>query len=50
MYIWASDLPIYISIYTTVVTSGVARGQKRALDLLELELQMAVSHHMGVGN
>jgi hypothetical protein len=26
------------------------RGQKRALDILQLELQMIVSHHVGVGN
>ena len=28
----------------------VLRGQKRALDSLELELQMVVSHHVGAWN
>lgn len=26
------------------------RGQKKALDSLELEIQVAMSHHMGAGN
>lgn len=30
--------------------SGAHRGQKVALDLLELELGMIVSHHMGAGD
>jgi hypothetical protein len=29
---------------------GIHRGQKRALGLLELELQMIVSHPVGAGN
>ena len=29
---------------------GACRGQKKALDLLELELRMVVSHHVGAGN
>lgn len=28
----------------------VSTGQKRVLDALELELQIAVDHHMGAGN
>ena len=31
----------------TMWVPGAHRGQKRALDHLELELQMAVSHHVG---
>lgn len=29
---------------------GAYRGQKRVLELLELELEMVVSHHVGAGN
>ena len=29
---------------------GTSGGQKRALDPLELELQMVVSHHVAAGN
>lgn len=32
--------------YTTWVT-GAQRGQKRMSDLLELKLQIVMSHHMG---
>ena len=34
----------------TMCMPGAFGGQKRALDPLELELQMAVSHHPGVRN
>ena len=30
--------------------SGVCGGQKNSLDLLEVELWMVVSHHVGAGN
>lgn len=29
--------------------SGPQEGQKRALDLLELELQTVINHHVGLG-
>lgn len=34
----------------TTFMLGVLRGQKRVLDSLELDLQMAVSHHVGAWN
>jgi hypothetical protein len=33
----------------TMCMSGGHEGQKKALNPLKLELQMAVSHHMGTG-
>lgn len=30
--------------------SGADRGQERVLDLLDLELRMIVSHHVGAGS
>ena len=40
---------VHICLCTSCVF-GACGGQKRALDALELELQMVVSHHMGAGN
>lgn len=37
-------LPVYMN---PSCVPGAYRGQKRALDSLEQELQMVVSHHMG---
>ena len=34
----------------TMYVSGANRGQKSALEPLELELQMVTRHHMGVGD
>ena len=34
----------------TVYMPGAGRGQKRALDLLELELQMVVNCYVDAGN
>lgn len=33
-----------------IYVPGACRGQNKALDLLELELLMAVCHHVGAGN
>lgn len=41
-------LPACISVYRYV--PGAHRGEKRALNLLELELLIAVSHHEGTRN
>ena len=38
---------MYISI---PVSCNAHRGQKKALDPLELELYIVVSHHVGAGN
>lgn len=42
---------LHVSVYTTYVL-GACRGPKRALESLELELQvvMIMSHHVGAGN
>jgi hypothetical protein len=37
------------SVYTTCVAEA-CRSQKRVLDSLEMELQLVVSCHLGVGN
>ena len=42
---WMDVLPIHMSVYHMCAQGG----QKRALDLLELELQMVVSYHVGAG-
>lgn len=34
----------------TMCVPGAYRGQKRALDPLQLMLQIVVSHHVGIGN
>ena len=34
----------------TYAQPGACEGQKRASNLLELEIQIVVSHHVGVGN
>jgi hypothetical protein len=39
---------LLVGLYTTCVTRTY-RSQKRASDLLELELKMAVSWHLGLG-
>jgi hypothetical protein len=39
----------FVFIYVHYVCAGTYRGQKRASDVLELELQRVVSHHVGVG-
>lgn len=39
---------MHICVLCTLLS--ILRGQKRALDTLELELQMAVSHYVGAGN
>jgi len=41
-----------ISVLPTCVSHAplMSSGHKRALDTLELELQMVVSHHVGAGN
>lgn len=40
---------MHVCLCTTCL-SGAYRGQKRASDLLGLQLQMVVSCHMGAGN
>lgn len=39
----------YLPIYEPCVCLIQTDARKRALDLLELELQMVVSHHVGAG-
>ena len=44
-----------ISVFTVCMLEhhlmlGIIKDQKRASDPLELELHMAVNHHIGVGN
>ena len=39
---------LYLCLYTTCVNG--AQGQKNASDTLELQLEMALSHHVGAGN
>lgn len=41
-------LPVYVCV-CKVCGSGACRGQKRGSDHLELEVQMVVNHHEGVG-
>lgn len=43
-----SDLPVYMMCTTRV--TGACGGQKRVAGPLELELCMAVSHYLGIGN
>jgi hypothetical protein len=43
-------LPAYICICLIINVLGAHRGQKRVLDLLELELLMIVNHCVGAGN
>lgn len=43
-----SDLPVYMMCTTRV--PGACGGQKRVAGPLELELYMAVSHYLGIGN
>lgn len=45
---WISVLHIYMYVHAYVTPA--LKGQKNALDTLELEFQMAVSHHMGPTN
>ena len=40
---------MYMHMYTKYVSNAL-RGQKRALEPLELELWMVVSYHGGAGN
>lgn len=40
---------LHVCLYTTYMP-GDPQDQKRASDPLQLELQMAVSHHVGGGN
>jgi hypothetical protein len=35
---------------SVMCVSGVHRGQKKALDFLELEFQTVLSHYVGAGN
>lgn len=49
VFMCTSILPVCVSIYIPHVCG--ARGSKKSvLDALELELLMAVSHHMGAEN
>lgn len=41
------DLPVFVCASHAC---SAHRGQKRLLDLLEVELQMVVSPHVGAGN
>ena len=43
-----SVLPVSMYFYVPCACRA-GRGQKRALDCLELELQTIVSHHVGAG-
>ena len=46
-FIWYMGvLPVCVTVYMP----GDCRGQKEASDLLELDLQTVVSHHVGAGN
>lgn len=40
-------LPVF---FCTMFAPGSCGGQKKVLDLLKLELQMAVSHYVGAGS
>ena len=46
-YCMCEFLHVYI---WTMCTPGTLGGEKRELDLLELELQAVVRYHMGAGN
>jgi hypothetical protein len=43
-------LNIYLFFILSICVSGSHGSQNRTSDLLELELQVAVSHHVGAGN
>ena len=43
-------LNTHLFIILSICVSGSHGSQKRTSDLLELELQVAVSHHVGAGN
>ena len=49
MYIYIYIYYMYVCMYV-VCMSGARVPQNRTSDLLELELQMTVSHHVGPGN
>lgn len=48
-FMYLGVLPSCVGLCTTYM-SGALRGQKRTLNLLGLELQTVLSHHMGAGN
>lgn len=41
---------LFLCMYVYYMYAGTLRGQKRAPDLLELELSMVEIHHVGTGN
>lgn len=47
VYLWVFCL--HMNLSTTSVL-GTFRGQKRAVNLLEMGLQMGMKHHVGAGN
>lgn len=42
-------LKLWLVVFVPI-SVGVLRGQKKVLDLLKMELQMDVNHHMGAEN
>lgn len=41
---------VLLACLCTICMSGACEGQKRALDILKLELQMFVNHYVYAGN
>lgn len=41
---------MYVCMMCTTCILGAHEGQKRTMDVLSLELRMAVSHHVGSGD
>lgn len=45
LFLYINILPV--CVYSTVYVPGAYKSKKRTLDILDLEVQMVVSYHVG---